>query len=168
MISDKNKYWFIFYCNSRAEKKAHQILTEENYNVYLPLITEIHQWSDRKKKVQVPMFRGYIFVNCLLNQIHRIIQINHIVAPVKIGDEFAVLRLKDIELLRKIEEHGIQATAEQIRIQKGDSVGIKSGPLKGYNGICIQELGQNYVFIAIEAIDHYIKIKVHKGEILRI
>lgn len=161
--SDRTNCWYVFYCRSRAEKKADQVLKEKKYESYLPLVTEIHQWSDRKKKVQVPLFKGYVFVNCKFHDLFYITEVNHIVAPVKIGEEFAVLRERDIELLRKIEKYNIEATAEPIEVQKGDKVKIIMGTLKGYEGICIQDKNKNYVLIAIEGISQYIRVTVHKG-----
>ncbi len=155
-------HWYVFYCRSRAEKKALEVLIEQNFNAYLPLITEIHQWSDRKKKIQVPLFRGYVFVYSTINDFFDIMQIYHIVSPVKIGDEYAKLRQTDIELLKKIEKFKIEASAIPLKVQNGDKVGIIFGPLKGYYGICMQELNKNYVLIAIEATSHFVKVNIPK------
>ena len=58
-----NKKWFAVYVKSRCEKKVSQQLDDMGIESFLPLITRIKQWSDRKKKVEEPLFRSYIFVN---------------------------------------------------------------------------------------------------------
>ncbi len=163
MGENDRTFWYVFYCRSRAEKKAAQILKEKKHNAYLPLVAEIHQWSDRRKKIQVPLFKGYVFVNCQFHDLFYITEINHIVAPVKIGEEYAILREKDIELLRKIEKYNIEASAEPIKVQKGDKVKVVMGSLRGYEGICIHEMNKNDVLIAIEAISHYVRVNLPKG-----
>ena len=56
------QFWYAVYTTSRAEKKVKQRLDESGIENYLPLRTEIRIWSDRKKKVSLPLIPGYIFV----------------------------------------------------------------------------------------------------------
>lgn len=165
MFLKKEKRWFVFYCMSRSEKKAQQTLSEDGWEVYLPLRNEIHIWSDRKKNVTVPLFRGYIFANCKTHEVYQLLTNRYIVAPVKIGNEFAYLRQREVDLIRKIEEHGYIVSAEPKKINIGDSVEITVGALKGYKGKCIVESNKNYVLIDIESIDYQLKVKVLKREL---
>ena len=57
-----NKHWYALYVRSHHEKKVHQLLQEKNIKSSLPLIKTVRIWSDRKKKVEVPLFQGYVFV----------------------------------------------------------------------------------------------------------
>ena len=61
--ADNNKKWFTLYVKSRSEKKVAKQLEDIGVESFLPLITKIKQWSDRKKKVEEPLFRSYIFVH---------------------------------------------------------------------------------------------------------
>ena len=54
--------WNVLYTTPRAEKKVYNRLVEMDIETYLPLYKTIRQWSDRKKKVEVPLFNSYIFV----------------------------------------------------------------------------------------------------------
>lgn len=42
--------WYVMYTRSRAEKKVADMLEEEGVKVYLPMVEELRQWSDRKKR----------------------------------------------------------------------------------------------------------------------
>ena len=55
--------WFAVYTQSRAEKKVFERLTKADFEAFLPLTTVVKQWSDRKKKVKVPLINSYVFVN---------------------------------------------------------------------------------------------------------
>jgi transcriptional antiterminator RfaH len=55
------KKWHVLYSKPRNEKKVVERLSKNGFEVYCPLIKTLRQWSDRKKKVQIPMFPGYIF-----------------------------------------------------------------------------------------------------------
>ena len=56
------RYWHALYVRSRAEKKVLAQLEDMGIQAYLPLITHVKQWSDRKKKVEEPLFKSYVFV----------------------------------------------------------------------------------------------------------
>ncbi len=58
----KEKAWFALYTKPRSEFKAAEQIEEIGVNYYLPTITMLKQWSDRKKKVTEPLLRGYIFI----------------------------------------------------------------------------------------------------------
>lgn len=56
------KNWYVLYVKSRAEKKVAERLREEGREIFCPVKTEWRQWSDRRKQVEVPYFRSYVFV----------------------------------------------------------------------------------------------------------
>ncbi len=56
------KQWYAIYVRSRHEKCVHAELQQKGIESSLPLMSVTRQWSDRKKKVEVPLFRGYVFV----------------------------------------------------------------------------------------------------------
>jgi len=155
--------WYVFYCRSRAEKKAYEELIYQGYNAYLPLITSERVWSDRIKKLKIPMFSGYIFVKCTKFAVSKVVQVQQIVAPVKTGSDYSKLQEKEIELFKIVEQRGLYYSSEPISIKKGDKVEIIVGPLKGYSGFCIEESGQSLVVIAIEGVNQDLKIKINKG-----
>ena len=62
MTADKDsKKWFAIYVKSRNEKKVSKTLNDIGIESFLPLITKIKQWSDRRKKVDEPLFNSYLF-----------------------------------------------------------------------------------------------------------
>src|SRR5450755_3180721 len=54
--------WFALQTKPRHEKKAAVELEEKDVVVFLPLYNAIHQWSDRTREVQLPLFPNYVFV----------------------------------------------------------------------------------------------------------
>src|SRR4030042_2560830 len=55
-------HWYALYTHSRAEKKVAEELERQGIEHYLPLYKTLRQWSDRKKKVELPLIRSYLFV----------------------------------------------------------------------------------------------------------
>ena len=55
--------WYVVYTKSKQEKKVAEGLKKLGIEAYCPLVTVMKQWSDRKKKVEVPLINSYVFVN---------------------------------------------------------------------------------------------------------
>jgi len=65
----QNSNWYALYTKPRHELKAKSQLSSVSIEYYLPTITVTKQWSDRKKKIEEPVFKGYIFIK--VNEIGR-------------------------------------------------------------------------------------------------
>ncbi len=166
MIAAENSTkWYIFYCRSRSEKKVLQMLQDEEYTVCLPLVKELRQWSDRKKKVIVPLIRGYVFVYCDIPQIYKVIQLPNIVTVLKMCGSFAFLHQREIDLLNSIVDNDIPATAQAVSIKKGEKVRVINGPLTGQEGVCFYDSGNKYLVVSIEAIGKELKLKVLSSDV---
>ncbi|MDD2412513.1 MAG: UpxY family transcription antiterminator [Bacteroidales bacterium] len=159
-MADSNPKWYVFYCRSRSEKKVLEMLTREGYSVCLPLVKELRQWSDRKKKVIVPLIPGYAFIYCKLHEIYSITLLPNIVTVVRIGKEYAILRQEEIDLLNKIIENDISASTQPISVKKGEKVRVINGVLTGQVGVCYYDSENKYITIAIESIGKELKIKI--------
>jgi transcriptional antiterminator NusG len=152
--------WYVFYTASRQEKKCEQSLAVGEFMVFLPLSEQMRQWSDRKKKVKVPLFPGYIFVKCLASEVAKISGYRGIVGPVRFGTGYAIAREEEIESIRRLLDRGVYAEVVPRIISFGDKVFVEDGPLKGQIGRCISESGGNYLYIEIAAVNHSIRCKL--------
>jgi len=56
--------WFVLLTKPKNELKVATLLTSKNILVFAPTRAEIRQWSDRKKKVLVPLLPSMVLV-CL-------------------------------------------------------------------------------------------------------
>ena len=57
---DIKENWYAIYTMPRAEKKVYERLVDIGVTSYLPLVTTIRIWSDRKKKVTSPLISSYV------------------------------------------------------------------------------------------------------------
>jgi transcription antitermination factor NusG len=157
---------YVFYCRSRAEKKAKNRLETDGFRVFLPIAKELRQWSDRKKWVEFPLFSGYLFVYCEPHRLFTVAGYPGVVAPVKLAGEFAKISERDIEAIERFLSTGLTVEVVQGEFSVGTRVEVMGGPLKGMTGQWLAEAGQDYFFIEVESINHRIRVKV-KREILR-
>ncbi|MFH0734867.1 MAG: UpxY family transcription antiterminator [bacterium] len=131
------KKWFALYTKPKHEFKAEMQLVEMGIETYLPKITKIKQWSDRKKKIIEPLFKSYIFI--FANQADRFlsVQAKGIIKVVNFNGVPATLPNWQIENLKKLLNSSPEAFVTDL-IKIGTPVKIIEGPFKGVEGIIAQ------------------------------
>lgn len=153
-------HWYALYTRSRQEKKVYQELTDQNIEAYLPLETKIKQWSDRKKKVEVPMIRSYVFVKSSEKEYYDILNTLGAVRYVTFEGKAASIPEWQIDVMRKMLDHSLPHHFSDERFFKGEQINITEGPLKGYEGEVVNDSkGKQKVIIRIANIGYSMVIE---------
>ena len=153
--------WFAIYTRPRSEKKVHNLLIENGYNAYLPLMTTIRQWSDRKKKVQLPLISSYVFVNTKESDLKNILPVNGVVRVLKHLGKPAIIKDYEIENLRILLEDTDNITfIRDTHLKKGDSIIVEKGVFKGLIAECCELKGKHRVIVRIEALGDLIEVNI--------
>jgi len=126
--------WYVLYTKPRQEKKVTDSLIAIGIEAYCPIVTVVKQWSDRKKKVQIPLINSYVFVNIEEHHREAVFKVSGIVRYLFWLGKPAVVRAIEIEALKKSLE-GIVASFEVSAIQKDTIYKIPEGPFQGFEGI---------------------------------
>jgi transcription antitermination factor NusG len=126
--------WYVLYTKPRQEKKVADSLNSIGIDAYCPLVSQMKQWSDRKKKVQVTLINSYVFVNIEEHQREDVFKVSGIVRYLFWLGKPAVVRAIEIEALQKSLE-GVIASFEVSAIQKDSIYKIPEGPFQGFEGI---------------------------------
>ncbi|MEM6522314.1 MAG: UpxY family transcription antiterminator [Bacteroidota bacterium] len=128
------KKWFVVYTKPRSEKLVTKRLIDQSVEVFCPLINTVRQWSDRKKKVQLPMFTGYIFVHISEKDLARVREDKGVLNFVYWLGKPAVVKDQEIEAIAKIAEIGKSIQIKNMDLDKGSPVVLPDGPFKGCEG----------------------------------
>ncbi len=131
------KHWFALYTKPRSEFKAEKQLIGVGVKNYLPTITRLKQWSDRKKKVTKPLLGGYIFI--FANETERLLSIEQQAIVRCLFDAGRPARIPEwqIENLKKLLETNQELLIHN-GIVAGAKVAIKNGPLEGVIGTVVK------------------------------
>ena len=157
--------WYALYLRSRYEKKVSVALAKKHVETFLPLIEELHLWSDRKKKVLEPLFRGYIFVKTDLRDKETIVTTDGVVRFVGIDHKPSSIPASQMGWLRRIVGGSVEVQREKY-LEVGEKVRIVAGPLIGVEGIVRQMHGISRVVVSVTAIEQSVSILV-PAELLR-
>ena len=151
--------WYPLYTNSRAEKRVYQELQKKNIEVYLPLRKEWKQWSDRKKLVEEPLFKSYIFVRISTKEMATVLMAQGVSRFLYFGGEIAVMPDKQMEDLRLLLSQGDDLTFVEHDIETGEKVLINAGPFQGMIAelVCIRS--KKALVLKLENLGYAIQIK---------
>lgn len=124
-------------------------MLEAGYEVYCPLIRTVHQWSDRKKKVQIPMFPSYIFI--YIDEKNRQMPLRDpgIMKYVYYAGHPAIIRDIEIKAIKEIENAGSDIKVQGSGFEKGQFVEIPNGPFKGMTGV-VDKFDARKVLVYVE------------------
>lgn len=154
--------WIVAYTKPRHEYSVLNDLSKIGLDSYIPTIRKRRRWSDRKKWVECPLFKSYVFVKTEPKNSLSISKINGVVRVVKFGNEIAVVNNKIINIMKKMIEGGYTLESESY-FSKGDFVIVIDGPLEGLEGEVLNKSGENRLMIRIEAIQQSISVSIDKG-----
>lgn len=171
MTADKDsKKWFAIYVKSRNEKKVFKSLNDIGIESFLPLITKIKQWSDRKKKVEEPLFNSYLFVNIPLSDYYKVLNVNGVVRFICFEKKPVEVPENQIEAIKKYicdtDIHDVDY--ESINFKEGELVRIKSGQMKDLTGRFVEIKGKHRIMIEIEVVGQYLPINIARTNVEKI
>lgn len=153
--------WYVLYTKPKAEKKVAATLEHINIEVYCPIITEIRQWSDRKKKITVPLFRSYVFVRLRPGERHKVFEVPGVIKYLYWLGKPAIARDVEIQAIKDwLEGNDVEQIAVE-QLSPGDKIIIKSGVFKNEEAI-IREIGPKRVRLILSKLGYTISIKTRE------
>ena len=160
-----NKKWFAIYVKSRSEKKVFKLLEDIGIESFLPLITRVKQWSDRKKKVEEPLFRSYLFVKIPLSDYYTILNINGVVKFITFERKPVPVPENQIIAIKEYLSDTELQSIDYEDFKEGEQVRIKSGQMKDLIGRFVKINGKHRVIIDIEAVGQSIPINIARSNV---
>ncbi|MEJ2544916.1 MAG: UpxY family transcription antiterminator [Calditrichaceae bacterium] len=151
--------WYALYTRPRHEKKVLELLLEKKQEVFLPTVTQIRLWKDRKKKVEMPLFPSYIFVNFDYRNRFDILQTHGVVKVVNFKGEPAMVPDWQIESLKTMLEHPETLRTENF-VKPGETVEVTQGPFKGMRGMVKTLKGDTRLIVTIEGIMQSVSVEI--------
>ena len=154
---DSKKQWYVVYCKPNTEKKTAERLAQYGVKVYCPLKTELRQWSDRKKKVQVPVLPSMVLVNIKYKDRSQVFQVPTAVRFLFWLKKPAVVRYNEVEELKKV----LSGETSQVSVEtmkKGDVIKLKGLGFDGEDAVIKYATNTHYC-VYLERLGFLVKVK---------
>jgi transcription antitermination factor NusG len=153
--------WYAVRTRSRHEKLVARQLENQGIESFLPLVTQVHNWSDRRKEVETPLFSGYAFlrVNYSSNDRIRALRTQGVVNFVGVHGAGIPIPDQQIEDIKTLIASRIPYQ-ERSFLRVGQRVRVRGGALDGMQGILVAENGDRSLVISVEPIQRSLCVRV--------
>jgi transcription antitermination factor NusG len=155
------KRWYALHTRARHEKAIERRLREQGLEVFVPTMVEVHRWSDRKKKVETPLFSCYVFLHSALSEqdrthVYRIESVHGFV-----GTRGATIPIPDeqIESIQKVLAQPAPWRSYPF-LKVGQRVRVRGGAMDGVEGVFLSENGDHSLVISIDAIQRSMAVRI--------
>ena len=161
--------WYVLKTNSRAEKKVQDRLELLGFTVYLPLVTTIKQWSDRKKKIEVPLISSTLFIQCAESDLNKLYTVLGFHSLLYFLGKPAIVRDFEIRNLRILLQENVDFDSEDLLdVVPGDKVEVIRGPFQGLIATSIEVNRTHKLIVQIESLDQRFVVHVPKSFVKKI
>ena len=150
--------WYVIYTKPKWEKKVAERLTEMGIDCYCPLIIKIKQWSDRKKKIEIPLFNSYVFVQLPDSERNSVFEIAGVVRYLFWLGKPAIVRDEEINSIKTSLKAPNISDISVTSIQVGDHIKIETGAFTNQDAI-VQEVSNTHYILVLESLGCVLKIK---------
>jgi transcription antitermination factor NusG len=158
--------WYAVWTRSNCEVKARLTLTEKGIETYLPSFREVHQWKDRKKLIELPLFPGYLFAriaDCRQSRIS-VLASDGVAGILGHGDSIEPVPESEIEAVRRLLGTSAHCQTNPL-LQEGAWVRVKRGPLKDLEGLLVRVKNQTRLVVAITLLAQSVSTEIDTSDV---
>ena len=148
--------WHVIYTKPRAEKKVEERLNNFGIEAYCPLKLEIKQWSDRKKKILVPVLPSMVLVNIDEKERNKVFDIPGVVRYMFWLKKHAIVKDDEVSSLRSLlsQNNIISQNTETLKV--GENINVPG--FENQSGI-IKKISNNQIWVVLKKLGYVIKLK---------
>jgi len=156
--------WYAAQTCANHEKHVLEQLSQRTVEAYLPLYASVRRWKDRRVRLELPLFPGYVFVRLALRDRLRALQTPSVVRLVGFGGQPAALPDQEIDALR-------QGLTRDMRLEPhpylkvGHRVRVRAGPLQGLEGILVRKKNVSRFVISLDLIMRSVAAEIDVAEL---
>jgi len=154
--------WYVIYTKSRREQAVAKELEKIGIETYCPMVTEVRQWSDRKKKVTSPLIKSYVFVKMNESEREKVFEVPGVVQFLFWLGKPAIVREAEIDTLKTWLSEEDYSDVELSNITPGDHLIISKGSFKGKEAI-VAEVGKKRLKLILKSLGLVVNVKISQA-----
>ena len=153
--------WYAAYTRANHERRVANQLAERGVENFLPQYESVRKWKDRKVRLQMPLFPGYLFVHIALHNRLKVLQVPGVACLVGYAGRPVAVPEEEFARIRAFLNHGIR-TAPHPYLHTGRRVRVHSGPFEGVEGIVVRRKNRSRLVISLELIQRAMAVDVEE------
>ncbi|QOY85425.1 UpxY family transcription antiterminator [Paludibaculum fermentans] len=132
---------------------------------YLPVFATVRKWSDRFKKLVVPLFPGYIFCRFDASSRVQVLKTPGVISIVSTGQTPTPVPDAQVEAVQKMLASG-SPVEPCAYLKEGERVRIEEGPMAGVEGILLEVRDACRLVVAIELFQRSVSVQIHRESVV--
>jgi transcription termination/antitermination protein NusG len=158
--------WYAVRTRSNYERTVSSLLVEKSIEHFLPAFHEVHQWKDRKKLVEQPLFPGYLFTRIVDSREARIsvLSIDGVVRILGNGARIESIPDEEIGAVRRLLDSNNGHQAHPL-IREGAWVRVKRGPLKNLEGFLVRIKNETRLVLSITLLSQSVSTEIDVADV---
>jgi transcription antitermination factor NusG len=156
--------WYAVYTAANREKRVAEQLGHRSVEHFLPLYESVRRWKDRRVKLELPLFPGYVFVHLDLRDRLEVLKVPGVVRLVGFSGTPCALPAEEIEAIQKCLNRGCLMEPHPF-LQVGRRARVKSGPLEGLRGIILRRKNKTRFVLSFELIMRSVAVEIDGTEL---
>ncbi len=154
--------WFALKVRARSEALVGDLLQRKAYSTFVPTYQECRQYSDRIRKLDSPLFPGYLF--CRLDPERRLPVLTTPGVEYILGNERIPEPVPDVEVevLLKLADSGANARPWPY-LRCGQTVQIRYGAFAGVEGLVVQEKGSDRLVLSVTLLQRSVAVEMERS-----
>jgi len=153
------QHWYAAYTCANHERRVADQLAGREVEHFLPQYESVRRWKDRKVRLRLPLFPGYVFVRLALRERPRVLQVPGIVRLVGFDGHPAPVPDEEVTRIREFLDQGWRAEPHPY-LQVGKRARVVSGPLEGMEGVILRRKNGSRFVISFELIQRSMAVEV--------
>jgi transcription antitermination factor NusG len=156
--------WFAAYTCANHEKRVREQLGQRSLESFLPVYETVRRWKDRRMRLELPLFPGYIFIHMAKVDRLRVLQVPGVVRLVGFNGQLCALPCEEIEGLKRGLASGVRAEPHPF-LTAGRRVRVTSGPFEGRQGILLRRKGNLRLVLSVDLIMRSLVIDIDAADV---
>lgn len=157
--------WYAVYTRANHEKRVAEQFAGRNVEHFLPQYESLRRWKDRKMRLQMPLFPGYLFVHMASQERLRVLQVPGVVQLVGLHGSPTPLPEEDINRIRKFLGQGWRAEPHPY-LQAGRRARVVRGPLAGVEGIVLRRKNRSRLVLSFDLIQRSMAVEMDERDLV--
>ncbi len=149
--------WFVIHTKPRFEKRVEKSLLSFGIEAYCPTRKEIRLWSDRKKKVDVPVLPSMVLVRLEDKDVNDVFNINGVIRYMFWLGKRAIVRQQEVDVLKNYLKGNTIINQEIKKFNPGDIINIPG--FNDENGV-VERISNNTAWVFLENLGYKIKLNL--------
>ena len=156
--------WYAVYTCANHEKRVADQFTGRGVEHFLPQYESVRRWKDRKVRLQLPLFPGYLFVRMAAQERLRVLQVPGVVRLVGFNGSPMPMPQEEIHRIREFLGQGWRAEPHPY-LQVGKRAHVVHGPLAGMEGIVVRRKNRSQLVLSFGLIQRSMAIELEEGDL---